>query len=81
MQGCATSAANLVNSGTSVETLLRNAFGTQSCYALLDDVLREQGANPTAELPRARTQILNIAKPALQDEPISVTAKLIKAFR
>jgi hypothetical protein len=62
-----------------VEDILRSALGTQSCQALLRDVLREEGtgAGSAAELPLARRQIFQIAKPVLQDELISRVATIL----
>jgi hypothetical protein len=79
METCATSAADLAAEGALVEDLLRSALGTRSCYSLLDDVLREEGAQPPTELSRARarTQILRLAQPALEDRLISRLARIV----
>jgi hypothetical protein len=83
VQDCAmsvTSVPGLVDEGASVETLLRGALETSGCYTLVDDALREQGDTAAKELPRIRTQLLQIAKPALKDRLISYAARIL-AYR
>lgn len=76
---CATSASGVVESGARAEDILRSALGTQGCVTLVNDVLRdERVAEPVADdLGRARRQILNFAKPVLQDEFISRVVRLL----
>jgi hypothetical protein len=76
VQSCATSAAGAVDGGASVEDLLRSALGVSKCIKLADEVFREEGTSPTVELPRVRTQLLSIAKPALEDRLIVFGARL-----
>jgi hypothetical protein len=74
-QSCAT-AAERVATGTYVEDIIRSGLETPVCDKLLRDVLAEERVPPW-ELPRARTQILELAKPVLKDEVVTLATKIV----
>lgn len=82
VSNCAASAQSVLAEGAQTEDVLRSALGTQSCSKLVDDVLREGSAADVAtDAPRARQQIMAIAKPVLEDELVTGLTKIITRAR
>jgi hypothetical protein len=77
VESCATTAAEFAQTNAYVEDVLRGALGTANCATALSDAIREQGQDPSFELPRARTAVLKIAQPVAEDRLISFAARIL----
>jgi len=77
VQSCAVTAANFARTNEHIEDVLRSSLDTAQCANSLAAAIRDLGQDPTVELPRARTAILNIAKPVAEDRLISFVAKIL----
>lgn len=76
---CAASARQGVEDGF-VEDALRHAIQTRPCRKVMDDVARENGADPLAERAKARASIFRRAGPVLR-EPLRSRRTTILAER
>jgi hypothetical protein len=74
VQSCAT-AAEGVASGTYIEDVMRSGLETPVCVNVLRDVLGEQRVPPWA-VPRARAEILKLAKPVMKDELVTFVTRI-----
>lgn len=77
VQGCVDTAADFVQSSEYVGDVLRSALGAAHCGNALADALREEGRDPSFELPRARKAILKISQPVAEDRLVSFAAKVL----
>jgi len=76
VEGCAQTAASYAQQNEYIEDVIRNTLGTTQCIRSLEQALRDDGRAP-AELPRARSAIIGIARPVAEDRLISFTARIL----